>query len=61
MLAAMARGQAPFVRQDLPVPQILTCINGDTCSSVHGKLMQQQKLQDLSGRQQRVEVSKAYI
>jgi len=68
MHAAMAHGEAPAVRQDLPVPQILACIHGNTCSySVHGKLMQEQKLQDLAVtqqhelRQQRVEASRAYI
>jgi len=67
MHAAMAHGEAPAVRQDLPVPQILACIHGSTCSSVHGKLMQEQKLQDLAVtqqhelRQQRVEASRAYI
>jgi hypothetical protein len=67
MHAAMAHGEAPLVRQDLPVPQILACIHGNTCSSVHGKLMQELKLQDLAAtqqhelRQQRVEVSRAYI
>ena len=68
MHAAMSHREAPAVRQDLPVPQILACIHGNTCSySVHGKLMQEQKLQDLAVtqqhelRQQRVEVSRAYI
>jgi len=67
MHAAMSHREAPAVRQDLPVPQILACIHGSTCSSVHGKLMQEQKLQDLAVtqqhelRQQRVEVSRAYI